>query len=62
MDLLGFRETAERLGIGETLTRDLIYRGELESVKIGKRRLVPSEAIDSYIERLRTAQREAVEA
>jgi len=48
-------EKAARLrlgGIGRSLFWELIRAGELRSVKIGKRRLVPEQAICEYIERL----------
>lgn len=34
----------------------LIAEGEIETVQIGRKRLVPSEALDEYIARLRAAQ------
>ena len=60
--LLGFREVASRLGLGATLTRELIYAGKIKSLKIGKRRLVRSAAVDDYVARLCTEQQEPVEA
>ena len=48
-------EKAARLrlgGIGRSLFWELIRAGELRSVKIGKRRLVPEQAICEYIARL----------
>ena len=48
-------EKAARLrlgGIGRRLFWELIRAGELRSVKIGKRRLVPEQAICEYIARL----------
>jgi excisionase family DNA binding protein len=43
----------ERLGgIGRSLFWELISSKELRSVKIGKRRLVPEQAICEYIARL----------
>jgi excisionase family DNA binding protein len=46
-------EAAQLLGIGRSALFELIGRSELESVKIGRRRLIPRAAIDSYVERLR---------
>lgn len=44
----------EQLGyIGRTKVFELIKRGELETVKIGRRRLVPQSSIDRYITRLK---------
>ena len=48
-------EKAARLrlgGIGRSLFWELIRAGELRSVKIGKRRLVPEQAICEYIAQL----------
>jgi excisionase family DNA binding protein len=46
-------------GLGRSKLWELIGSGELRSVKIGKRRLVPEQAICEYIERL---EREAPKA
>ena len=46
-------EAQERLGgICRTKVFDLIKSGELRSVKVGRRRLIPESAIVEYIERL----------
>jgi len=53
-------EKAARLrlgGIGRSLFWELIRAEELRSVKIGKRRLVPEQAICEYIERLEAQAR-----
>ena len=51
--LLDEKATRERLGgIGRSLFYEKISSGELRSVKIGKRRLVPEQAIVEYIARL----------
>ncbi|MFI0453206.1 helix-turn-helix domain-containing protein [Actinomadura sp. 6N118] len=42
-------EAGQRLRIGRTTVYDLIKRGELDSVHIGRRRLSPAEAVDSYL-------------
>ena len=50
-------EKATRLrlgGLGRSKFWELISSGELRSVKIGKRRLVPEQAICEYTERLET--------
>jgi excisionase family DNA binding protein len=46
-------DTCTILGIGKSQTWELIARGELESVKIGRRRLIPHDAIVDYVQRLR---------
>lgn len=46
-------EAAELLSISERVLDRLIADGIVESVKIGRRRLVPDDAMDAYIEHLR---------
>ncbi|MCA1194889.1 helix-turn-helix domain-containing protein [Saccharopolyspora sp. 6V] len=50
--LLTVEEAAEQLGIGRTTTYALVRSGELESVRIGRLRRIPKEAIDQYAARL----------
>lgn len=45
VELLAVEEAARRAGIGRSLAYALIRRGELRSVKVGRRRLVPADAI-----------------
>ena len=42
-------ETAELLRVCRTTVYGLIRDGELRSVKIGRRRLIPAEALADYI-------------
>ena len=49
-------DTMRRLSIGRTKLLELLGERELESVKIGRRRLIVSSSIDRYIQRLRAAQ------
>ena len=42
-------EAAKALGIGEALVRELIEKGDLPSVKAGRRVLVPVDGIKRYI-------------
>ena len=44
---------AELLGIGRTATYDEIRLGRLRTVRRGRRRLVPTEWIDEYVELLK---------
>lgn len=46
--LLTVEEAAEQLGIGRTLLYKLITRGEIESIRIGRLRRVPTAAIQDY--------------
>lgn len=50
--LVSVPEAAELLSIGKSAAWELIATGDLASVKIGQRRLVPVAAVDSYIEAL----------
>lgn len=49
---------AELLGIGRTTMFGLIRAGEVETVCIGRRRLVPVPEVDEYLERLRAGGHE----
>jgi excisionase family DNA binding protein len=51
--LLTPERAAERLDIGRTTVYALMASGELDSVKIGRSRRIPSDALTAYIERLR---------
>lgn len=53
--LLTPERAAERLDIGRTTVYGLIDSGELESVKIGRSRRIPADALIAYVERLRSA-------
>ena len=50
--LLRVEEAAEALGLGRAKTYELLMSGALESVTIGRRRLVSSEALRAYVRRL----------
>ena len=49
-------EAAQLLGFGLTTTKALIKSGELRSVKIGRSRRVPAEALHEYVQRLDAQQ------
>jgi len=49
-------EAAERLGLGRTLVYQLVLRGVIASVTIGRCRRVPAEALEEFIAELRAAQ------
>ena len=53
--LLKIEEVAERLSLGRTKTYDLVISGELPSVRIGRSRRVPVDALEEFIQRLRAA-------
>lgn len=45
-------EAADFLRIGRSSLDKIVGEGQLETVKIGRRRLVPAECIDDYVARL----------
>jgi excisionase family DNA binding protein len=57
--LYSIEEAAELLGIGRTFMFHLVASGEVDSFKIGKRRKIHRDALDSYIARLRSEEAEA---
>lgn len=48
LDVLG---AARQLGLGRTVCYRLIDSGQLRSMKVGRRRLVPQSAVDAFIAR-----------
>lgn len=46
--MLSVPQAAERLGVGTTKLKQLIASGQLASVTIGRRRLVPAEVVRSF--------------
>lgn len=48
-------EAADQLSVSVKVLERLMKDGEVESVKIGRRRLVPAEALDEYVARIRRA-------
>jgi excisionase family DNA binding protein len=53
--LVPVEEAARRLSIGRTTVFELIRRGELKAVKVGRSRRVPAAAIAEYASRLHSA-------
>ena len=47
--LYAISEISEATNLGQTTVKGLIYTGELDSIKVGRRRLVPVESIDKFI-------------
>jgi excisionase family DNA binding protein len=47
-------DAARALRIGRTKLFQLIGDGEIETVKIGRRVLIPADALDEYVQRLRS--------
>ena len=57
--LLSPVQAARRLGIGRSTLYLLLGDGQLESVHIGARRLVPVEGLERFVERLRRGETDA---
>lgn len=55
-DLNEISQVASYLRCGRTQVFNLIRTGELASLKVGRRRLVPRDSILAYVDRLRTVQ------
>lgn len=51
--VLTVEEAADLLGIGRTLMYALVAAGEVESVRIGRLRRIPRDALVRYVECLR---------
>ena len=47
--LVSIAEAAERLGISRSRLYELMQEGSLPTVRIGKRRLLASDALDAFI-------------
>jgi excisionase family DNA binding protein len=50
--LFTVEQCAEALGIGRTKAYELVLKGEISSVKVGRRRLVPRWALEKFIRKL----------
>lgn len=48
-------DAADRLSISARVLERLISDGQVETVKIGRRRLVPEEALTAYVEKVKAA-------
>jgi len=56
--LLSAAACAEALSIGRTKVFELMASGELESFTIGRRRVVPADALEDFVQRQRQAPAE----
>jgi excisionase family DNA binding protein len=58
MERLGWsiEEAADRLGIGRSVMCELIRKGAVGSVKIGRRRIVPEDSLSRYLSGLIESQ------
>lgn len=48
---LSMEDAAERLGVSRRTLDTLVHKGEVQSLKIGRRRVVPLRALEAYVER-----------
>jgi len=55
--LLTVEEAARRLSLGRTTVYALLKTGEITSVRVGRLRRIPAEALDTYTARLIAEQR-----
>ena len=56
VSLVSLRSCANALGISYSNVKSIIARGALKSIRIGRRRLVPTSEIRAYIDRLIEAE------
>jgi excisionase family DNA binding protein len=54
--LLSASEAAQALGLGRTLTNELIRSGQLPSVRVGRRRLIRRDALLAFIDSLESQE------
>ncbi len=53
--LLDWQAVAERTSLGRTSVLDMMRSGEIRSIRVGRRRLVRSSDLDTWIESLTDA-------
>jgi len=56
--VLTIDQAAERLGVGRTIMYALVSSGAVESVKIGRLRRVPADALVTFLNELRAGRRD----
>lgn len=54
--LLKINDAAERLSLSRTNLYKLLMNGELESIKVGRSRLIPTDALESFVNRYRESR------
>ena len=54
--LLTAEEAAQALSISRTTVFEALRRGELESIRIGRSRRIPIEAVERFVQLLRETQ------
>jgi excisionase family DNA binding protein len=53
--LLDYQDAGEQLSVGRTTIYGLVERGELRTVKIGRRSLITRDSLEAFVERLSRA-------
>lgn len=53
--LYAIPEAAEQLSVSARVLERLIANGDVDTVKIGRRRLVPADALADYVDRVKKA-------
>lgn len=53
--LYSIEDVIARTSLGRSKIYELLASGELGSVKVGRRRLIPAASLDEFVEHLRTA-------
>jgi excisionase family DNA binding protein len=53
--LLTVEEAARLLGVGRTMMFDLIGRGDIKSVRLGRRRLIARRSLEAFVDDLSTS-------
>jgi excisionase family DNA binding protein len=54
--LLTVKESAKRLSLARSTLYELVLTGEIASIKIGRSRRIPLDALTAYVDRLRREQ------
>ena len=54
--LFSVSEAAGMMGLGRSLVYQLVMRGDLDSIKLGRARRIPAKALSEYIQRLQSEQ------
>jgi excisionase family DNA binding protein len=54
--LVRINDAAKRLSLSRTNLYKLLMNGELESIKVGRSRLIPIDALQAFVERHRSKQ------
>jgi excisionase family DNA binding protein len=54
--LLTVDQACDQLQIGRSLLLQKLYANEIPSVRVGRRRLVPTSSLEEYVEKLQAKQ------